>query len=168
MEYLNENFGIEEYKAPNPELAPIDYNFEVPYDFEQDESNFIDDASEADLAEVVSRDYADNSSVEYFDYFDYYHSKPDTISDNDSTPTVKEVVEDFKDMGNSLLESTKDKVNNVVATIAELEPVKNKPDIHGIDDQFSGAIDVFPITQEAQSMKIASSNNRSSIGGFFK
>jgi DNA-directed RNA polymerase subunit F len=154
MEYLNENFGIEEYKAPNPELAPIDYNFEVPYDFEQDESNFIDDASEADLTEMVSRDYADNSSVEYFDYFDYYHSKPDT-----------EVIENLKDIGNSLLDSTKDKV---VTAIAELEPIKDQSEVHVIDDQFSGTIDVFPVAQEVQNMKIARSNYRSSISGFFK
>jgi hypothetical protein len=167
MEYLNENFGIEEYKAPSPELAPIEYNFEVPYDFEQDDSNYTE-AYEADFIEDANRNYTNNSDVEYFDYFDYYHSKPDTIPNNESTPTAKKVVEDFKDMGNSLLESTKDKVNNVVTAIAELEPVKDKSEIHVIDDQFSGAIDVFPVAQEAQSMKITSSSNRSSIGGFFK
>jgi hypothetical protein len=170
MEYLNENFGIEEYKAPNPELAPIEYDF-APMDFYYDDSNTIDTAYEADFIEDAARNYTNNSDVEYFDYFDYYHSKPDTISDNESTPTAKEVVKDFKDMGNSLLESTKDKVNNVVATIAELEPVKNKPEIHVIDDQFLtsyGTIDVFTVAQEVQNMKISSSNNRSSIGGFFK
>jgi hypothetical protein len=168
MKYLTENFGIEEFKVPDTELTPLEYNFEIPYDFEQDDSNFTEGAYEADFIEDAARNYTNNSDVEYFDYFDYYHSKPDTISDNETTPTAKEVVEDFKDMGNSLLESTKDKVNNVVATIAELEPIKNKPEIHVIDDQFSGAIDVFPVAQEAQNMKITSSNNRSSIGGFFK
>ncbi len=163
MKYLTESFGIEEYKAPNPELAPIEYDF-APIDFDYDDSNIIDPASEADLTEEASREYANNSDVEYFDYFDYYHSKPD----NESTPNSKEVVEELKDIGNSLLDSTKDKVNTIVNTITELEPIKDKPEVHVIDDQFSGAIDVFPVAQEVQSMKITSNSNKTSIGGFFK
>jgi len=162
MKYFTENFGIEEYQAPNSELAPIEYDF-APIDFDYDDSNTIDAASEADLTEEVSRDYANNSDIEYFDYFDYYHSK------TDNTPNSKEVVEELKDIGNSLLDSTKDKVNTVVTAIAELEPLashKDQPKVHVIDDQFSGAIDVFPVAQEVQSMKITS--NKTSIGGFFR
>jgi DNA-directed RNA polymerase subunit F len=159
MKYLTETFGIEEYKIPDTELTPLEYNFEVPYDFDSQGLQDDDATSEDFFTEDAAREYADNSSVEYFDYFDYYHSKPDNSN---------EVVEELKDIGNSLLDSTKDKVNTVVAAIAELEPIKDQPEVHVIDDQFSGAIDVFPVAQEAQSMKITSNNNKTSIGGFFR
>jgi hypothetical protein len=162
MKYLTENFGIEEFKVPDTELTPLEYNFEVPYDFEQD---YTDEANEADFTEAAARNYANNSDVEYFDYFDYYHSK-----DDETTPTAKEVVEDLKDMGNSLLDTssayTKDKVNSIVKAVAELEPYDKE--IHVIDDQFSGAIDVFPVSQEVQSIKITNKSNKTSIGSFFR
>lgn len=157
MKYLTENFGIEEYKVPDPELTPLEYNFEVPYDFDSQGLQDDDATSEDFFTEDAAREYADNSSVEYFDYFDYYHSKEET------TPTAKEVVEDLKDMGNSLLDTsstyTKDKVNSIVKAVAKLEPV--------IDDQFSGAIDVFPVAQEVQ-ITNNSNSNKSSIGSFFR
>jgi hypothetical protein len=189
MKYLTDNFGIEEYKAPSTvpkelELAPIEYDFApIDFDSEDDFNTFETDLYSKDsripeklgLQEEASRDYANNSGIEYFDYFDYYHSKPENNETEATIPTSKEVVEELKDMGNSLLDSTKDKVNNVVTTIAELEPVKDKPEIHVIDDQFSGTIDVFPVAegyaQEIQNMnnyKITNNSNRSSIGGFFK
>lgn len=162
MKYLTENLGIEEYQAPNTELIPLEYNFEVPYDFEQDDSNIIDVASEDYFTKDAARDYTDNSGIEYFDYFDYYHSKPLqpsqssslAMGDNETTPTSKVVVEELKDIGNSLL-----------------EPIKDQPEVHVVDDQFSGTIDVFPVAQEVQSMnnyKITSNSNKTSIGGFFR
>jgi hypothetical protein len=131
MKYLTENFGIEEYKAPNIELTPLEYNFEVPYDLDsqglQDDSIIYDvsDASEADLTEVVSRDYVDNSNVEYFDYFDYYHSKP-TVAEQQAQSEVTEV----EYIGNNLLDNTKhasdylkdnlkDKINSISTGVAE-------------------------------------------------
>lgn len=162
MKYFTETFGIEEYKVPDTELTPLEYNFEVPYDFDSQGLQDDDATSEDFFTEDAAREYADNSSVEYFDYFDYYHSKPD------NTPNSKEVVEELKDIGTSLLDSTKDKVNTVVTAIAELEPIKDQPEVHVIDDQFSGAIDVFPVAQEVQSMKITSNINKPSIGGFFR
>lgn len=164
MKYFTETFGIEEYKVPDTELTPLGYNFEVPYDFDSQGLQDDDATSEDFFTEDAAREYADNSSVEYFDYFDYYHSKPD------NTPNSKEVVEELKDIGTSLLDSTKDKVNTVVTAIAELEPIKDQPEVHVIDDQFSGAIDVFPVAQEVQSMKITSNSNsnKTSIGGFFR
>jgi hypothetical protein len=152
MKYLTDNFGIEEYKAPSTELAPIEYDF-APIDFDsEDDSNTF----ETDLTEEASRDYANNSDMEYFDY---YHSKPDTIKENETTPTAKEVIEELKDIG-----------NNVVTAMAELEPIKDKPEVHVIDDQFSGAIDVFPVAQEVQSLKDykITNSNKTSIGGFFR
>jgi hypothetical protein len=179
MKYLTDNLGIEEYNVPDTELAPIEYDFEMPIDFDNGSSS-IDAASEADFTEEVSREYSNNSGIEYFDYFDYYHSKSNNINDNDLDifPTSKEVVEDLKDIGNNLLDSTKDKVNKVVTAIVELEPIKDKPSsVHIIDDQFLtsyGAIDVFPVTKEVQSMKDFSratsmiNSNRTSTGGFIK
>jgi hypothetical protein len=172
MKYLTETFGIEEYKVPDTELTPLEYNFEVPYDFDSQGLQDDDATSEDFFTEDAARNYTDNSSVEYFDYFDYYHSKPPAdIEDNETTPTSKDVVEDLKEIGTSLLDSTKDKVNTVVTAMAELEPIKDQPEVHVIDDQFSGAIDVFPVTKEVQSInnyRIASSSNRTSIGGIIK
>lgn len=180
MKYLTDTFGVEEYKAPSTELAPIEYDFEAPMNFDADDSNFYPwDSSE----EEASKDYTNNSAepdIEYFDYFDYYHSKDNT---NENIPKevvedLKELKEELKDVGNNLLDSTKDKVGTIVTAITELEPLashKDKPEIHVIDDQFSGAIDVFPVAQEVQSLNNKLTNNsykitsnKSSIGGFFK
>jgi len=176
MKYLTDTFGIEEYKAPNTELAPIEYDFEAPMDFDADDSNFYPgDSSE----EEASNDYTDNSDFEYLDYFDYYHSKNMDLDTNETK--AKEVVEDFKetlkDAGNNLLDTTKDKVNTIVTAVAELEPIKAKPkqEVHIIDDQFSGAIDVFSASKEVQGAtnvpkfkRYNSSSNGTSLGGIIK
>lgn len=190
MKYLTDTFGIEEYKAPNTELAPIEYDF-APIDFDSEDNSNNLDAYEEDLGEEVYRDYTNNSDIEYFDYFDYYHSK-----DNDETiPTSKEVVEDLKelkeelkDVGNNLLDTTKhaigtssesikDKINTFKDNIQSFKPEidainKNKflnsyVAIDGFsvtDNYLSGALD----TTKVSKFRRDNSNNGTSLGGILK
>lgn len=180
MKYLTDNFGIEEYKAPNTELAPIEYDF-TPIDFDsEDDSNDV--ASEIDLMEEGSRDYTNNSDLEYFDYFDYYHSKPEAIKDNDLEPTSKEVVEELKeglkDAGSNLLDITKHAIEASSESIKDKiygDMQNPKQEVHVIDDQFNGAINVFSASKEVQGTdnkvqfrKYSNNSNGTSFGSVIK
>ncbi len=140
MEYLSDNFGIEEYKAPtiNTELPPIEYDFFV--DLDDDDSNVLD-TSEENVTEDAARFYADDSSTEYFDYFDYYHSNKD---DNLSNPEGIDFKDIATDISNSLLDTTKQATESIKDKINTLNDKPLESEVHIIDDQFSGLIDVYP------------------------
>lgn len=144
--YLFDNFGIEEFKAPstipNTELAPIDFDFYFvdPLGFNDDE--FITIASEENMnQEDAARYYADDSNVEYFDYFDYYHSNKDDNLSNTEGIDFKDIA---TDISNSLLDTTKQATESIKDKINTLNDKPLESEVHIIDDQFSGLIDVYP------------------------